>query len=320
MNLVKRMFTSLAVLLIAASSASSASARLSNSCLFEPKPISSASPQPSGPTVVLALHGFGLNKQSYSDLGSRLQERGLVFESVDVLGFGEKASSRLDFRRAVADVTAEVNALKRRYPRSRMILLGESMGGALAITVASTHPGLIDGVVASEPAYKVTVNPLVYPAVFFSLLIRPDSENRVPLRFARRVTRDQAFLSHIEEQLKGQRGYTARELWRFRSLMKGVPASVAHLCHTPVLFLQGDSDRLVRPSGTVYLSQISSLAEHKLVTVPMRGHLLLEENQANAEILDELGRWLLSFTDNHSMIAQISSSDARPLHSSTEEK
>lgn len=254
--------------------------------------------------VIVALHGFGLSRASYAQLASRLEGQAVVFEALDVRGFGEKSCSRLDFTEASIEISEHLSALRRQYPNSKLLLLGESMGGALALKVAADNPDIVDGVIASEPAYRVNVNPLTYPEVILSLMFRPSSPNRIPLAFAKRVTTMEPFLSDLKAKLKNQRGYSATELWRFRALMKSVPKAVAQLRQTPVLFLQGESDKLVKPSGTSSLSRISALAPHKLVVFKNRGHLLLEENQDTDEVVSTLDGWINELSSSNQQIAK----------------
>ena len=273
---------------------------------------------PADSVVLVALHGFGLSRVSYTQLADKLKGQGIVFEALDVRGFGEQSSSRLDFKESAIEISEHLSALRRQYPNHKLLLLGESMGGALALKVAADKSALVDGVIASEPAYKVNVNPLVYPEVILSLLLRPDSPNRIPLGYAKRVTTMQPFLSDLKAKLKKQRGYSATELWRFRALMKSVHAAVAQLCQTPVLFLQGDSDRLVKPLGTSTLSRIVALAPHKLVTFKKRGHLLLEENQASDDVVSALEGWISEQASSNQQIAKIPDSPQSRLVSSTQ--
>lgn len=255
-------------------------------------------------TIALEIHGFALNKESYAPLSIALGKRGIATEAIDVRGFGSQSSSRLDFDLSSSEIIDRLVSIRKASTNKKIILVGESMGGALALVVAAARPDLVDGVIASEPAFKVTVNPLVYPAVFFNLLIRPDAPIRIPVNFAKRVTRCEPFLSSLKQELQEQRGYSARELWRFRALMKRVPSAVRLLANTPILFLQGDSDRLVSPSGTLKLSLSESKSNHNLVSFPRRGHLLLEEGQADSQVVSVLSSWISANVSNNQQLVQ----------------
>ncbi len=262
-------------------------------------------------SVVLAIHGFALNKDSFSSLSSTLGAEGVEFEAIDVRGFGSRANAELDFPRAIEEIAAEIRKLRQQDPDRKVILAGESMGGALALSVAALEPKLVDGVIASEPAYRVTVNPLVYPVVFFKLLISPNAKIGIPLSFANRLEHEDALIAKVKAELKEQRGYSAKELWRFRSLMKGVPGAVKQLDNIPVLFLQGDADRLVRPSGTVKLSRLGDRLHHRLVLLHDRGHLLLEEGQADASVVSTLNNWISSLPSRQVGLAKATARETR---------
>ena len=255
-------------------------------------------------TIALEIHGFALNKESYAPLSMSLGKRGIATEAIDVRGFGSQSSAILDFDLASAEIIDKLASIHISNPNKKGVLIGESMGGALALVVAAARPDLVDGVIASEPAYRVTVNPLIYPAVFFNLLIRPDAPIRIPVNFAKRVTRCEPFLSSLKQELRVQRGYSARELWRFRGLMKRVPGAVRQLANTPILFLQGDSDRLVSPSGTLTISRFESKSSHDLVSFPGRGHLLLEEGQADKQVVSVVSRWISANVSNSQQLVQ----------------
>lgn len=242
--------------------------------------------------VALEIHGFALQKGAFASLSQVLNNQGVLTEAIDVTGFGAKSNSLLDFDLASSEIIERLDSIHKSNPSKKVFLVGESMGGALALVVAAKRPDLVDGVIASEPAYKITVNPLIYPTVFFNLLIRPDAPIKIPTGFAKRVTRCEPFLAVLKEEILEQRGYSARELWRFRSLMKQVPGAVKQLTQTPILFLQGDRDRLVSPSGTGSLSKLATEARHNLVSFHNREHLLLEEEQADAVVVSSVEKWI----------------------------
>lgn len=254
--------------------------------------------------VALEVHGFALNKKSFVSLSDALEKQGISSEAIDVPGFGTKSASVLDFDVASAEIIDRLKSIHINNPGKKVFLVGESMGGALALSVASKRPDLVDGVIASEPAYKVTVNPVVYPVVFFNLIFRPDAPIKIPTGFAKRVTTCGPFLSRLEQEIRQQRGYSARELWRFRALMKQVPKDVQKLAHTPILFLQGDADRLVRPSGTFKLSKLATETKHDLVSFRNRGHLLLEEQQADTSVVSSIYQWISSNFSNGAKVAE----------------
>jgi uncharacterized protein len=113
-----------------------------------------ASGKPRGKTVFVFAHGYGGNRQHWSELMSGLVDLGLEAiapampaheESPDpTSGFGEKESD-------VVVATAQW-AATRYAEKPRVVLVGVSMGGAAAWLASAKAPELVDAVV-SEGAF-----------------------------------------------------------------------------------------------------------------------------------------------------------------------
>lgn len=107
-----------------------------------------------GSPLVL-IHGFLVNHLEYDDIIAPLAKHFRVI-AVDLPGFGDSEKpppARYPygieaFAEAVADVIAAMGL-------GRVSLLGHSMGGAIALTVAAEHPELVEKL--------VVINGLVYP-------------------------------------------------------------------------------------------------------------------------------------------------------------
>lgn len=111
--------------------------------------------------VVLALHGFNDYSRAFDKVpdapgvGPYLAERGIAVYAYDQRGFGKSPNAGLWQGRdaMVGDVKAFIALLRQTYPATPVYLLGESMGGAVAIaTLADAVPGFVDGAILSAPA------------------------------------------------------------------------------------------------------------------------------------------------------------------------
>ena len=105
--------------------------------------------------LIVALHGFADYSVSYARPAAVWAKQGIATFAYDQRGFGA-APHVLHWsssERMVADATEAVAALRARYPGIPTFLIGESMGGAVAI-VATTgpHPAAVDGVILVAPA------------------------------------------------------------------------------------------------------------------------------------------------------------------------
>jgi alpha-beta hydrolase superfamily lysophospholipase len=108
--------------------------------------------------VVLALHGFNDYSNAFDGPATQWAKHGVITYAYDQRGFGKAplrgrwaGAWRLDDDAAMAS-----RLLRARYPGVPLYLLGESMGGAVAITAATGAAGaprpLCDGVILVAPA------------------------------------------------------------------------------------------------------------------------------------------------------------------------
>lgn len=104
--------------------------------------------------VVLALHGFNDSRDAWDLPGPSFTRAGIAIFAPDQLGFG--LAPRRGYwpggKRLVADAREMVAVLHRRYPRTRLIVMGESMGGAVTLMLGAAGDPEVDGFVAISPA------------------------------------------------------------------------------------------------------------------------------------------------------------------------
>jgi alpha-beta hydrolase superfamily lysophospholipase len=108
--------------------------------------------------VVLALHGFNDYSKAFEGPGEAWAERGIATYAYDQRGFGAAPERGLWPGRAAlaADVATAARILRGRYPGVPLYLVGESMGGAVAVVAMAGESGTavpdVDGVILSAPA------------------------------------------------------------------------------------------------------------------------------------------------------------------------
>jgi alpha-beta hydrolase superfamily lysophospholipase len=105
--------------------------------------------------VVLALHGFNDYANFFAAAGAYLTGRGIASYAYDQRGFGRAPNRGLWAGEAalIEDLRAAVRALRRQHPRLPLYLLGESMGGAVAmVALTDSDAPEVDGVILVAPA------------------------------------------------------------------------------------------------------------------------------------------------------------------------
>lgn len=123
--------------------------------------------------VVVALHGMNDYSHAFSLPAPWWATQGISTYAFDQRGFGASPSRGIWPSTAVMrqDLNDFVGVMRARYPGVRVIVLGESMGGAVAITAfASPTPPAADGLVLVSPAvWGDTAMPFTYRAVAWTM-------------------------------------------------------------------------------------------------------------------------------------------------------
>lgn len=121
--------------------------------------IAGGAPRVLGPAgsdrAVLFVHGFGGTPNNFADLPDQVAAAGWRVHAPLLPGHG---TSPRDFEKTTTAeleqaVREELAALSEQY--ETVVLLGHSMGGALATLVAADAPGL-DGLILMAPYYRIT--------------------------------------------------------------------------------------------------------------------------------------------------------------------
>lgn len=108
--------------------------------------------------VVLALHGFNDYSNAFDGPGGIWAKEGIATYAYDQRGFGAAPERGFWPGRAAlaADAATAAQVLRRLYPRSPIYLLGDSMGGAVAVIALTGESGTpvpdVDGVILTAPA------------------------------------------------------------------------------------------------------------------------------------------------------------------------
>lgn len=108
-----------------------------------------------GPVTLLMVHGLGSNRKAWAKI-SPLLEGHYRCIAIDLPGYG--SSSKGDYPYNIPFFAQKVNQLAHHLGAKRMVLMGHSMGGQIAIAAHLLEPALFEQLILFAPAGFETFN------------------------------------------------------------------------------------------------------------------------------------------------------------------
>lgn len=211
------------------------------------------SPQDEGWTgapwaAIVALHGMSEHSDAFWRAGPYWASQGIIVYAFDQRGFGRSPQRGVWPGAALMrrDLTAALVAARARHPDAVLAVVGQSMGGAVALSAdAASSAPLADRIIATAPAVRRTPFVQRVPLWFASRLGGPTAVEP-PKRIARRIQAS----DNIEALRRNGRDPLYLRDTRFDTLAGLVAlmdeAALARAGRrTPLLVLHGDNDQLV---------------------------------------------------------------------------
>ena len=208
-------------------------------------------PQGDVKAVIVALHGFNDYSNAFEGPAEAWARRGIATYAYDQRGFGAAPQRGLWPGRAAlaADAATAAQILRRLYPRVPLYLLGDSMGGAVAVVAMTGESGTpvadVDGIILTAPAVwgRATMDLLPRLALWAGVRLAPgltltgrglEKKPSDNIEMLRALARDPLVI-------KATRVDT---IYGLVDLMDAALDSAPHL-EIPVLFMYGAKDEIV---------------------------------------------------------------------------
>lgn len=200
-----------------------------------------------GPIGVLLSHGYTATTVEVRPLAERLHEKGYTVAAPLLAGHGTNPAdlNRVTWRDWVKDVEETYASLSARC--NRVFVGGESMGGVLALYLASLHPEAAGGL-------------LYAPAIRLSLGVPDKIKLYAGSLFLPQVARESLDACDKWQGYPGLPLKGAIQLLRLQDVTRKRLPQI----HQPVIIFQGRKDTTVHPSaGEMILQRVSSrVKEH----------------------------------------------------------
>lgn len=252
-------------------------------------------PDGEAPTaVILALHGFNDYAQAFAEAGPAWAARGIATYAYDQRGFGATARPGIwpGAETLVADAAATTERLRARHPDVPFYLLGESMGGAVAMAlVTAPDAPPVDGLILVAPAaWGNDLMPFYQRAALWltvntvpGLIVDGGGFDIVPsdnIEMLRALSRDPLVLK--ENRLDTVAGLVD---------LMGLGLDSAAALQTPALVLYGDREEVLPPDAVDALLAELPADTARVAFYPDGYHMLLRDLN-RAVVLDDIAAWV----------------------------
>ncbi len=246
--------------------------------------------------VLVCVHGLGLHHRSFDSFARRIAPRGIVSVSFDVRGFGtylaSKGQDTLEIQECVNDLKDVIAVLRRDYSNKPLFVLGESMGGAIALHVAAEAPELLTGLICSVPSGSRHQSATTAVKVG----LRYISGRNIPMdiggQVIKQATSKEALRTTWSSDPSARLKLTPKELVNFQSFMDQNIAAAKRINKTPVILFQGDDDKLVKKTGTYELFEALATDKKTLVLLGHTEHLIFEAGQFQDDVTLGVIDWM----------------------------
>lgn len=242
--------------------------------------------------VIIALHGFNDYSIAFDAPAAWWADQGVTTYAYDQRGFGKTAHRGLwpGTARMVADLRIVTEMVTRRHRGAPIYLVGESMGGAVALTALAEAPLAVDGVVLSAPAVwgRSTMSPLYSATLWLAAHTFP--ANRLTGRgLKRRASDNDEALRQLSRDPLVIKETRIDAIYGLVDLMDEAMASAARF-DTPALMLYGARDEIV-PKEAIETMLARHRGPRRMVLYPDGWHLLLRDLQA-AVVWRDILAWI----------------------------
>lgn len=263
-------------------------------------PLAGARPAPG---VALLVHGLGEHIGRYEHVAHHLNQQGWAVVGYDHRGHGHSPGKRgalRDHHDLLHDLAAVIDATRRAYPTQPLVLIGHSLGGAIAARFAAAlatpaeaaawaRP--LDGLVLSSPALAIPIGAFQRLLLATIGQLTPDVAVSNGLKPAWICHNPATVAAYQADPLVHDRVTGRLTSWLIEAGQ--TVRTRAARWSVPTLIMWGGEDRCVDPAGSAAFAASAPRERVASHPWPHLSHEIFNEVE-QAEVLAALSGWLQS--------------------------
>ena len=251
-------------------------------------------PERSEPRAVVVLaHGASEHSGRYAWTGDQLASRGYALYAIDHRGHGRSEGDRavIDrMRNAVEDLHTLVERAGAAHPGRPVVLLGHSMGGAVALSYTAEHEDALDALMLSAPLAALEAASPVQRVAGRVLSVVAPKLGVVGID-STAVSRDPQVVEDYDADSLNYHGkLPARTVGELTSAIDGYPEAVKAF-RLPMLVMHGTADRLTPIAGSEMVVANAASGDKTFKRYDGLFHEILNEPERQ-QVLDDIAAWL----------------------------
>lgn len=248
--------------------------------------------------VVLGLHGFNDYGRAFEPLAETLAATGITTYAVDQRGFGntEQAGRWHGADRLQSDLHALTELLRERHPQARLVVIGESMGAAVALGAMARKPLDIDALVLIAPAVWSRDTMPWYQRAALAIAARTLPSLKLTGEGIRIYPSDnEPMLLAMGKDPLVIKATRVDALWGVTNLMDQAatwPHTRRAAVHPPILILYGERDAIIPPRAFCRFIEPVTLDDRMRLVLYEDGWHMLPRDLRGAQVRNDIATWV----------------------------
>ncbi|VEP13392.1 Alpha/beta hydrolase fold protein [Hyella patelloides LEGE 07179] len=242
--------------------------------------------------VLVIVHGHGAHSGIFRGMVKYLLECNYVVYSFDLRGNGRSPGQRgyinnwAEFR---ADLKAFLDLVTAENADLPLFLMGQSLGGAIALDYALREPNFIQGLILMSPALGLGISNWKIAISKLLSSILPNFALDTGIDFSACSRNPEIIAASAQDSLRHSQG-TARLATELLKTIDWINAHAKEL-QIPLLILHGGADRVTLPKSSCVFFERLNLADKEKHEYPGSYHELHHDLNCQ-EVLADIKDWI----------------------------